>query len=481
MKNKLFCITLALLLIATMTFAVSATIPEERLLPRLVDDADLLTDSEESVLLSLLDDVSTQQQCDVAVVTVDSLEGKSARDYADDFYDYNGYGMGAGDDGLLLLVAMNDREWHITTHGLAVTVFTDSIRSHMADDFVNDLSGGDDHDAAGDVSAGLEGLVGAGLLVTLDEEGARDGGGDAHGGEQQGEHGAGEAVGHGTQSDGRDDGAHIGLEEVGAHAGHVAHVIAHVVGDGGGVAGVVLGDTGFHLTHQVGAHVGGLGVDAAAHTGEQGDGGGTQREAGQHAGVLGQKEHHAAAQKAQTHHAHTHDSAAGEGDGQGLIHAGVLGGSGRADIGAGGHIHAEITGQSGEQGTGQEGHGGGPADAQTDGGKQRHHEEHQDLVLRHQKGLCAFVNVGGDLLHALGTGVLPGDLAGQECGEGQGGHTQNGRQDSKFIHSFSILSFRFPSLFRKRIKYLFQFITFCVKVQVFYIKMDKKSVKKLTK
>ena len=72
----------------------------------------------------------------------------------------------------------------------------------------------------------------------------------------------------------------IGLEEVGAHAGDVAHVVAHVVGDGGGVAGVVLGDAGLDLAHQVGAHVGGLGVDAAAHAGEQRDGGGAHGEAG---------------------------------------------------------------------------------------------------------------------------------------------------------------------------------------------------------
>ena len=56
----------------------------------------------------------------------------------------------------------------------------------------------------------------------------------------------------------------VGLEQVGAHAGAVADVVAHVVGDGGGVAGVVLGNAGLDLADQVGAHVGGLGEDAAA-------------------------------------------------------------------------------------------------------------------------------------------------------------------------------------------------------------------------
>ena len=66
-------------------------------------------------------------------------------------------------------------------------------------------------------------------------------------------------------------GHRVGLEEVGGHAGAVAHVVAHVVGDHRGVARVVLGDARLDLAHDVGAHVGGLGEDAAAQTGEHGD------------------------------------------------------------------------------------------------------------------------------------------------------------------------------------------------------------------
>ena len=82
-----------------------------------------------------------------------------------------------------------------------------------------------------------------------------------------------------AEDHGSDDGAHVGLEQVRAHAGHVADVVADVVGDGGRVQRVVLRDARFDLAHQVRADVGGLGVDAAAHAGEQRDGGGAQREA----------------------------------------------------------------------------------------------------------------------------------------------------------------------------------------------------------
>ena len=73
------------------------------------------------------------------------------------------------------------------------------------------------------------------------------------------------------EDDRRDEGDLVALEQVGGHAGAVTDVVAHVVGDGGGVAGVVLGDALLDLAHEVGADVGGLGEDAATHPHEQGD------------------------------------------------------------------------------------------------------------------------------------------------------------------------------------------------------------------
>lgn len=125
----------------------NASIPEDRQLPRLVDDADLLSDTEEAQLLSLLDEISQRQNCDVAIVTVDSLDGKSATEYADDFYDYNGYGMGDRDDGILLLVSMEYRDWAISTYGFGITAFTDSGQSYITSQFLPDLSDGNYYNA----------------------------------------------------------------------------------------------------------------------------------------------------------------------------------------------------------------------------------------------------------------------------------------------------------------------------------------------
>lgn len=118
------------------------TIPEEHQLPRLVDGADLLNSHEEVMLGGMLDEISERQHCDVAVVTMDSLKGKTPQAYADDFYDYNGYGMGDDDDGILLLVSMEDRDWYITTYSFGETALTLAGIEYISEKFLPDLSDG---------------------------------------------------------------------------------------------------------------------------------------------------------------------------------------------------------------------------------------------------------------------------------------------------------------------------------------------------
>lgn len=110
---------------------------------RLVDMADLLTDSEEAELLQELNEISVRQQFDIVVVTTPSLDGKSAMEYADDFYDYNGYGMGENYDGALLLVDMNSRQWWISTAGYGITALTDAGIDYIADEFLPYLGDGE--------------------------------------------------------------------------------------------------------------------------------------------------------------------------------------------------------------------------------------------------------------------------------------------------------------------------------------------------
>lgn len=110
--------------------------------PRLADFADILSESEENTLISKLDEISNRQQVDVAVLTVDTLGGKTREAYADDFYDYNGYGYGENRDGILLLVSMENSDWYITTTGYGITAFTDAGIEYLSEQFLDDLGDG---------------------------------------------------------------------------------------------------------------------------------------------------------------------------------------------------------------------------------------------------------------------------------------------------------------------------------------------------
>ena len=115
-------------------------LPVEAHPDRVVDEADILTTEEETMLESELDEISERQQFDVVVVTVNSLEGKTAEAYADDYFDYNGYGFGENRDGALYLVSMGERQWHISTRGYGIDALDDSNLMEIEDETVFYLS-----------------------------------------------------------------------------------------------------------------------------------------------------------------------------------------------------------------------------------------------------------------------------------------------------------------------------------------------------
>jgi len=92
--------------------------------PLLVDNADLLTDEEYNTVLDALTDASDNEDFDFVIVTEKTLNGKDATEYADDFFDYNGYGRGDDRDGVLLLLAMDEGEWAASTSGIGVYELT---------------------------------------------------------------------------------------------------------------------------------------------------------------------------------------------------------------------------------------------------------------------------------------------------------------------------------------------------------------------
>ena len=132
--RKVWMVAISLLLCMSIALPAFAVNP----MPRVMDQADLLTDSEETELLQKLDSISAEQGMDVVVVTTDSLDGKTPTAYADDFYDDNGY----SEDGVLLLVSMEDRDWWISTSGYGITAFTDAGLEYVGERILPSLSDG---------------------------------------------------------------------------------------------------------------------------------------------------------------------------------------------------------------------------------------------------------------------------------------------------------------------------------------------------
>lgn len=114
---------------------------------RVVDDAGLMTEQQITDLTQRLDEISERQQVDVVVVTENSLDGQDAMDYADDYFDYNGYGLGQDRNGALLLIGMDTRAWWISTRGYGIDAFSSADIERIGELIGPDLSTGNYYEA----------------------------------------------------------------------------------------------------------------------------------------------------------------------------------------------------------------------------------------------------------------------------------------------------------------------------------------------
>lgn len=113
---------------------------------RMNDNAQVLTEDEDNELEASLEELSVRQSFDVVVATIDSLEDEgytSMEKYADDTYDYCQFGYGENRDGVLLLVSVGDRKWHISTCGYGITAFTDAGIQYLGEQMTPDMADGD--------------------------------------------------------------------------------------------------------------------------------------------------------------------------------------------------------------------------------------------------------------------------------------------------------------------------------------------------
>ena len=111
-----------------------------------IDDAELIKASDEKELDKKIKNIQ-KDKFDVVILTVKSLDGKSAQDYADDYYDNNDYGLDNEKSGVLFLVSKGDRKYHISTKGAGIKAFTDYGIGRIKEEIKPYLSDGDYFDA----------------------------------------------------------------------------------------------------------------------------------------------------------------------------------------------------------------------------------------------------------------------------------------------------------------------------------------------
>ncbi|MBR2787351.1 MAG: TPM domain-containing protein [Clostridia bacterium] len=100
---------------------------------KIYDYADLLSDSEEKDLRKNVMDYIEETNFDMVIVTISENNKSSAMAYADDFYDYNKFGIGDSHDGILFLIDMDNRKMWISTTGTAIQVYNSRIDSILDD------------------------------------------------------------------------------------------------------------------------------------------------------------------------------------------------------------------------------------------------------------------------------------------------------------------------------------------------------------
>lgn len=124
---------------------------------RVFDQAGLFTDGEAEQLERRLSGLREKTGMDAVLVTAENTGGRSAQEYADDFYDDGGFGVGEAASGVLYLIDMDNREIDISTSGDMIRYLTDRRIESILDESISYFK---DQDYLGGVERMIEETAG---------------------------------------------------------------------------------------------------------------------------------------------------------------------------------------------------------------------------------------------------------------------------------------------------------------------------------
>ena len=106
---------------------------------RIVDNAGLLNPGEKNRLINRLNSLTSVYNFDLVIVTENSIGGAVPMNYADDFFDYKGYGLGGNRDGCLFLLVAGTRDYWFSTSGRGIGILNSSAFGKLESDAVKSL------------------------------------------------------------------------------------------------------------------------------------------------------------------------------------------------------------------------------------------------------------------------------------------------------------------------------------------------------
>jgi len=112
-----------ILFLLCLTPAFASNLPRPVYGTAVYDFAGMLEASEEAELESAIDAIEENTGYELALVTIQSLEGESVEDYAFDLFNDWGIGDKKEDNGLLILISLGDRKYRFETgYGTATVI-----------------------------------------------------------------------------------------------------------------------------------------------------------------------------------------------------------------------------------------------------------------------------------------------------------------------------------------------------------------------
>ena len=145
-----------------------------------IDNADILTDTEERVLEDGILRLQQIYDVDVVILTQASLGGERPQNHADNYYDSNGY----QEDGVLFLLSMAERDWYVSTCGDVTYALTDYGIQCISEEMMPYLASGAYYDAFDTFLAELYDYLDA-LEAGAPIDGQADYSGDYYHGDQE--------------------------------------------------------------------------------------------------------------------------------------------------------------------------------------------------------------------------------------------------------------------------------------------------------